>query len=622
MGLGAYFGESISYIYTIRKMMAPLCQDPKGSSIRMAPLCHDLVDESTTPHRIRENLSLGLMGASAATRLPPSPGRAPSASMILLPLLYLTLTNPRARAQSTGGGGSQIAPHPPPSLSEQGFDYSWYASSGWFFLPPGSGGSERMTLNVLSVDFCASLCSFTTADDGSIFEGGEYDTDSGSCWCYDTLVCLEGCAGLNNRTVEFSRTRPPEDFDLCDRSFCDYYGETYGEYCADEGNGYDADDCAAKIEASGAMATVTATTTTTTTTSTTTTTTSSTTTSSTAIILPAPPSPDLSQFGYDQSWPASEGWFVIPPGSSAPDAVHTKSVATPEECARICSETSAEGGEYDNGGGGSCNCYARLECLEPCAGIQAEDRGGGGWGGETGRRGRIEFASRPRESFEVCPRSFCDEEYYYEDYVDYCNDPGTGYDGVKCAAKIAELASASASETASNGDGGDAVCAACGNGSICAHGPFSPPPLNGGVPPFDFPYPPGERPAFLDPYELEGDIHCVCPQGFVGKHCDRAYEICGVGNGDGSGGGGMPCFHGGECTEDVGVGQVPTAYSCDCSGAIGSLDGTNSVTFSGTYCQDFTYDAVTAVCVKKDGSGADLTRWECINGGTCSIDIR
>ena len=267
------------------------------------------------------------------------------------------------------------------SLSKYGFDHSWSSANGWFFYPPGIDKNDVRIENVNDVEACANICSNI---DG--MAGGEYQIDTRECYCFDNLFCLEPCVGLNGKAVEFS-TLPFSDFDTCEKSFCESYYDDWVDFCNDPDNGWDPNACAAKIAASKPAI--------------------------------SPFDTSLSEYGFDNSWSSTKGWF-FPPQSMDVVTHTTTNVFDVESCAEICSQGELySGGEFDIDKN-VCTCYNDFICLEPCVGLTS-DRA-------------VEFSKFPQSHFSKCARSFCD--YFYDTNQDYCDDPFTGWDPTTCAEKI------------------------------------------------------------------------------------------------------------------------------------------------------------------------------------------
>ena len=186
-----------------------------------------------------------------STNTPPrSPAFAHSPPPLLLLLLLLSTTIPSGRAAASVAPASSSAEEIP-SLSEYGFDHSWSASEGWFLFPPYFDGDPGTVFaGVESAPRCAEMCSEVGPS-----VGGEYEGETGDCYCYSRIDCLEPCAGLMRTegekkavTVEFA-IRPLSDFPFCHKSVCEYFYESNREYCDDPGVGYDEAECAAKLSA-------------------------------------------------------------------------------------------------------------------------------------------------------------------------------------------------------------------------------------------------------------------------------------------------------------------------------------------------------------------------------------
>ena len=127
------------------------------------------------------------------------------------------------------------------SLSSYGYDHSWSSAKGWFFYPPGAEGEDNVvSLKVSSLTFCAQICN----SEGSA--GGKYELDTNQCHCYENVYCLEPCVGLLDNSVEFA-TRPRSDFEMCEKSFCNYYSEDNTDFCSDPKVKWNPEGCEKKL---------------------------------------------------------------------------------------------------------------------------------------------------------------------------------------------------------------------------------------------------------------------------------------------------------------------------------------------------------------------------------------
>jgi hypothetical protein len=91
----------------------------------------------------------------------------------------------------------------------------------------------------------------------------------------------------------------------------------------------------------------------------------------------------------------------------------------------------------------------------------------------------------------------------------------------------------------------------------------------------------------------DDSMHCLCPKGFFGLHCEVEGQECGNHH----------CFNGGMCVQVESEGSID--FNCDCTSA-----NTEYKSYAGRFCQ---YES-SSFCVKNtDPNGQAF----CVNGGEC-----
>jgi len=280
----------------------------------------------------------------------------------------------------------------PDDFSFYGYPYTMYSSKGFQNYPPGFGEDQlafNFTDGVTDAQSCANKCLLEDASSGAWNPRWE------TCWCYFSQleICMEPC--LEEEGVEFS-TSPFSDLSFCEKSFCDVEWYYNSEYC-DEVHGFDSAACNAKT--------------------------------ATLIEEFAPSTPtnvnqpdDFSLYGYPYSMNASLGFQIYPPGFGEDQLIFysTDGVTDALSCAVKCQEVDALSGGW-NPRWETCWCYFSqvFICVEPCL----EEVG-------------VEFSRN--SNLDYCEKSFCDKEWYYNDYQEYCDVEMT-FDSDACSAKIATL---------------------------------------------------------------------------------------------------------------------------------------------------------------------------------------
>lgn len=266
-----------------------------------------------------------------------------------------------------------------PDLSEYGYSNILNAADGWYFQPPGVDQTFSDYEGVLSVASCAAKCLEENAP------AGGWNSLDRICFCYFNLdtQCLEPC--VEETGIEFS-TQPYSAEQYCEKSFCDeeYFYTDAQEYC--DGFNFDAAVCNAKIEA-----------------------------------MNAPKTLDFTDLGYPYVQNATEGFFFKPTPSND-DFLFYDFFLQETSCVQKCQEENAPAGSWASRTN-SCWCYFALDtqCLEPCI----EESG-------------FVFNSAPFSASSYCEKSFCDADYFYNDFPDYCND--VQFDSAACDAKLAAAA--------------------------------------------------------------------------------------------------------------------------------------------------------------------------------------
>ena len=304
-------------------------------------------------------------------------------------------------------------------LSNMGYSYTWSSGTGFLsYQPYSKSRRDFITHNVSSLVECARICRNATSISGSYNRDGEH-----ACSCIFRFVCLEPCivttSGIddgreeeevvenpyNNAIflaggIEFS-SRPKSDLRSCDKSYCDddFFGVEEETFC--DSVSYNQTHCDAKLNA-GETSNVWNNTPTT-----------SKEGEEATVVAPVLRE-DFSQYGYDYTWDARDGWFVVPPELIGNDRTKQDNyeigVVSAGDCAEFCGNQAALGGIW-NSIAEVCTCSYILSCTEPCI---STERG-------------VTFATRPRSDFQKCEKSMCDPEYYFDEWSDWCLDEA-GYD--------------------------------------------------------------------------------------------------------------------------------------------------------------------------------------------------
>jgi hypothetical protein len=113
---------------------------------------------------------------------------------------------------------------------------------GWLTRTPESAWEQDLLFDysndgVFDLQTCAEQCKIENA------AAGAWNTRDELCYCYmDHDLCLEPCIGEVG--IEFS-SRSFSEFEFCEKSFCEYYGNEAVDYC--ELVQYDHVACQAKI---------------------------------------------------------------------------------------------------------------------------------------------------------------------------------------------------------------------------------------------------------------------------------------------------------------------------------------------------------------------------------------
>ena len=305
-------------------------------------------------------------------------------------------------------------------LNNMGYSYTWSSDTGFLSYQPYSQSHRDIkTHNVSSLVECARICRNATSISGSYNRDGEH-----ACSCIFRIVCLEPCivttSGINDGRegggyaveypsnnamalsggIEFS-SRPKSDLRSCDKSYCDddYFGVEEEAFC--DSVSYNQTQCDARLNAGETSNVLNNSTT------------SSAGGEETKVIAPIVME-DFSQYGYDYTWDAQEGWFVVPPELIGNDRTKQDNyqigVVSAGDCAEFCGDQSALGGMWSSIAE-VCTCSYILSCTEPCI---STERG-------------VTFAKRPLSDFEKCEKSLCDPEYYFDEWSDWCLNQA-GYD--------------------------------------------------------------------------------------------------------------------------------------------------------------------------------------------------
>mmetsp|Transcript_24792 Transcript_24792/g.52667 ORF Transcript_24792/g.52667 Transcript_24792/m.52667 type:complete len:722 (+) Transcript_24792:112-2277(+) len=275
-------------------------------------------------------------------------------------------------------------------LSTYGYPFSHDASGGFLTFPPEANDERTNFLyfgpddDVTTVEECATRCYNLLAPAGS------WNSRDDACWCYFTEIgnyCMEPC--VQEVGVDFSI----EDFDnigYCEKSFCDetwYYDPAY----CDDVLGFDSAACDAKLASLSSGSTATE-------------------------------PDDFSFYGYPYTMYSSKGFQNYPPGFGEDQLAFNfpDGVTDAQSCANKCLLEDASSGAW-NPRWETCWCYFSqvFICVEPCL----EEVG-------------VEFSRN--SNLDYCEKSFCDKEWYYNDYQEYCDVEMT-FDSDACSAKIATL---------------------------------------------------------------------------------------------------------------------------------------------------------------------------------------
>ena len=119
---------------------------------------------------------------------------------------------------------------------------------------------------------------------------------------------------------------------------------------------------------------------------------------------------DFSRHGYQHTWSAIDAWLFVPPEDlfrPGPKDNYALAIPSASDCARFCSNQDAKGGIW-NSTAEACTCHYYLVCFEPCI------------DNEVG----VTFAVKPYSDFDVCEKSLCDPDCYFDVWEDWCINTG------------------------------------------------------------------------------------------------------------------------------------------------------------------------------------------------------
>jgi hypothetical protein len=116
--------------------------------------------------------------------------------------------------------------------------------------------------------------------------------------------------------------------------------------------------------------------------------------------------------GYQYNWMSERGYVFAPSryaGTGELGYTRHNKINSIGECATICKAEYAEAGEYgQDGNPRMCYCVHKAECREPDKRLR--------------EKGGTVFSMYPKPA--VCPKSFCDKDYFFFDKKMYCQSRG------------------------------------------------------------------------------------------------------------------------------------------------------------------------------------------------------
>jgi len=130
--------------------------------------------------------------------------------------------------------------------------------------------------------------------------------------------------------------------------------------------------------------------------------------------------PDLGSYGFSYTANLRDGLLSWSPDVQHENITTTIEANSLEECAQQCQGLNATfGGWIEEFNSCDCNFLVRENvCREPCIALPVVTVG---------------FGTFPIEDIEHCEKSFCDEEWFYNDFISFCD---TYYNHSECQAKI------------------------------------------------------------------------------------------------------------------------------------------------------------------------------------------